>query len=82
VPKLIYYGKLSDLTRHLGVILSAINRRLLAALCRDRRDRRIGWRIVPLVRFLRAIEGDDHAAALWRFALESLDLVAANEILD
>ena len=40
----------------------------------DRLDRLIGWRIVPLTRFLRAVEGDFHDATLRRFALESLDL--------
>src|SRR6266852_1391595 len=46
----------------------------------ERLDRRIGWRVVPGARFLRAVKGDHHDA-LWRFALERLGLAATNEVV-
>src|ERR1700674_4151826 len=46
----------------------------------DRLDRLIGWRILPRLRFLRAVEGN-HYEALWRFAPHSMGLTATNDIV-
>src|ERR1700674_1125044 len=46
----------------------------------DRLDRLIGWRILPALRFLRAVELDHHEA-LRRFTLDRLDLAATDDIV-
>src|ERR1700693_4149741 len=47
----------------------------------DGSDCRIGRRIVPLTRLLHAVESDYHDAAPGGFALERLDLAAANDVV-
>src|SRR5216684_4880602 len=46
----------------------------------DRLDRLIGWRILPALRFLHAVEGDHHKA-FWRVTLERQGLAPTNEIM-